>query len=64
MKMLRVRDVYGREHWVSAEDWNKGRIQTPLRFRTGRRYLDVPANLRPEGGAMIHRENVAEVLAS
>ena len=65
MTLIAIVDVYDRKHVVSKEDLEntvRHPRLVPLRFHTGRRYTDVPRNLRPKGGEMIHRENIARVM--
>ena len=60
MKLLKITTVYDRTCYVGADDWAKGMVQTPLRYKTGRLYGDMPIGLRRESATTIHRENVAK----
>ncbi len=60
MRLLKVTTVYDRTCYVSAEDWAKGRVQTPVRYKTGRKHSDMPPGLN-RGAWTIHRDNVAKV---
>jgi hypothetical protein len=56
--LVRVRDVYGRRHYVRRQDLDDQTIvQLPLYTRTGRLYRDLAR--RKPGGDTLHRANIA-----
>ena len=64
--LLLVTDVYGRTCFIAQEDYNNRERYPrliPLRFKSGRRYFDMPKGVRPKGAGMIARENIARVNA-
>jgi hypothetical protein len=62
LRTYRLTDVYGRKHLVGATDWERGRVQTPLRNSLGVKLGDT----RPYEQKVcptIHRDNVVKVEA-
>jgi len=58
--LLKITTVYGETCYVSRQDFERCRIQIPLRFKTGLKLSDGVA--RPRGEAItLHRDNIALV---
>ena len=64
LKLIGLVDIYERSYWVAESDYDNYRrypVFVPLRFKTGKKYVDAEPNFRPDGGTAIHRGNIAFV---
>lgn len=63
MTLIQIECVYGRKHYVSAEDLadvNQYKRLVPLRCKTGllKKHMPIKRKIDLVGGYYIHRENI------